>query len=83
MDESFLPFNKIIEKMVDIDGEIYDDKNGIHSYIYEFEIDSPVEMEVITGENLQIASVPPMYYVDTSFRPSYHRIRFTAEKIKT
>jgi hypothetical protein len=28
---------------------------------------------------LRIGSTPPIYYVDTSFRPSYHRISFKAE----
>lgn len=84
MDESFLPFNKILEKLISIDGEVYDDGNGIHSYIYEFEVGMPIEMEVMRNEKeeLQIGSIPPLYRVSTSFRPSYHAIRFKAEKMK-
>lgn len=84
MDDFFLPFSKIVEKMTDIEGEIRDDGNGIRSHIYEFEIDSPIELDVFTDEDgsLQIGTVPPLYYVNTTFRPSYHRIRFTAEQYK-
>jgi len=83
MDESFLPFNEIIEKLLSIEGEIYDDNNGIHSYIYEFEVGTPVELDVLRDENgqLKLGSIPPLYRVETSFRPSYHSITFKAEKI--
>lgn len=83
MDESFLPFNEIIEKFLSIEGEIYDDNNGIHSYIYEFEVGTPVELDVLRDENgqLKLGSIPPLYRVETSFRPSYHSITFKAEKI--
>ena len=83
MDESFLPFSQILEKLVSIEGEIYDDENGIHSYIYEFDVGTPVELEIIRDENgqLQIGTVPPLYRVSTSFRPSYHAITFKAKKI--
>jgi len=83
MDEVFLPFSEIIEKLLSIEGEIYDDNNGIHSYIYEFEVGTPVELDVLRDENgqLKLGSIPPLYRVETSFRPSYHSITFKAEKI--
>lgn len=82
MDEAFLPFSDIIEKLSDIDGEIYDDHNGIHSYINEFDIESPVELDIFLNDEgkVQIGIVPPLYRVNTSFRPSYHRLQFSAEK---
>jgi len=83
MDEAFFPFHEIIQRLSAIEGEIYDDKNGVHSYIYQFEISTPVELDVIRDENgqLEIGLIPPMYRVSTSFRPSYHNITFKAEKI--
>ena len=33
------------------------------------------------GGVAQIGSTPPLYYVDTSFRPSYHRLSIAAELI--
>ena len=31
------------------------------------------------GGELRIGSTPPLYYVDTSIRPSFHRLKFTAD----
>ena len=80
IDEAFMPFRQIIQRMLAFDGGIFDEEAGVQSYIYECEIDSPIELDVVRDENgvLQIGSTPPIYYVDTSFRPSFHRLRFTA-----
>ncbi len=81
-DEALLPFQHLMEKLTDIDGEIINDENGIHSHIYQFEIEMPIELEILKneGEGVQIGSAPPLYYIDTTFKPSYHNIRFTAIK---
>jgi hypothetical protein len=81
IDESFMPFQQIIERMLAFGGEIVDDERGVRSYIYECEIESPVELDVVRDEQgtLHIGSTPPLYYVDTSIRPSFHRLRFTAQ----
>jgi hypothetical protein len=80
MDEAFMPFQQIIERMLSFGGEIVDYDMGIRSYIYECEIESPVELDVIRDEKgeLKIGTTPPLYYVDTSIRPSFHALRFTA-----
>lgn len=81
MDEAFLPFSAMIEKIATFEGSIFDEEKGIHSYIQRFEIDTPVELDVFKDEqgNIQIGIVPPLYRVETTFEPSYHSIRFSAE----
>lgn len=81
MDEAFMPFEKIIRRMLSFGDELIDEEQGVHSYIYQYEIESPVELDVVRGENgeLQIGSTPPLYYVDTSIRPSFHRLKFRAD----
>jgi hypothetical protein len=81
IDEAFMPFQQIIERMLAFGGEIVDDEAGVRSYIYKCEIESPVELDVVRDEQgaLRIGSTPPLYYVDTSFRPSFHRLKFTAD----
>jgi hypothetical protein len=81
MDEAFMPFREIIARMLAFRGDIVDDEMGVRSYIYEYEIEAPVELDVVRDEQgaLQIGSTPPLYYVDTSIRPSFHRLRFTAQ----
>ena len=80
MDEAFMPFQQIVSRMLSFGGEFVDYEAGVHSYIYECEIESPVELDIVRNEEgqLQIGSTPPLYYVDTSLRPSFHKLRFRA-----
>ncbi len=82
MDEAFIPLHKMIESITDIDGEIYTDDQGIHSYIYAFDVGTPIELDVFRDEKgkLQIGSVPPIYRVPTTFRPLYHNISLNMKK---
>ena len=43
-------------------------------------IELPIELNVSRDDSgaLVLGTAPPIYYVDTSYRPSYHRIRVTA-----
>ena len=81
IDEAFMPFEQIVARMLSFNGEIVDEEAGVRSYIYRCEVESPVEFDVFRDEDgtLQIGSTPPLYYVDTSFRPSYHKVRIKAE----
>lgn len=81
MDEAFLPFSAMLEKVASFEGFLFDEEKGIHSYIQRLEIDTPVELDVVTDANgnVQIGIIPPLYRVDTTFEPSYHTIRFSAE----
>src|SRR5215813_12399788 len=83
MDEAFIPLSKMIEGVTDISGEIYTDDQSIHSYIYAFDVSTPIELDVFKDENgkLQIGSVPPIYRVPTTFRPLYHSISLNMKKI--
>jgi hypothetical protein len=81
IDEAFMPFGEIVRRLLAFRGEIIDDAAGVRSYIYACEIESPVELDIVLDEHgaLQIGSTPPLYYVNTSLRPSYHKLRITAE----
>jgi hypothetical protein len=81
MDEAFRPLHRIIEAMVPRGAELHDEDAGVRAYVHRVAIDSPVELDVVRddGRELEIGSTPPLYYVDTSLRPSYHRMRFTVE----
>jgi len=82
MDEVFMPFRKILTQMLSFGGDVVDEEMGIHSYISECEIDLPIELDVFRDENevLRIGTTPPLYYVDTTFKPSFHRLRFVAQR---
>jgi hypothetical protein len=80
MDEAFLPFAEIVRRTIAIKGEFVDQEAGVHSYICGLEVEMPVEVDIgRDGDGgLRIGSVPPLYYADTTFRPSYHRLKITA-----
>jgi hypothetical protein len=81
IDEAFLPFQQIVEKMVAFTGEIYDRDAGVRSRIYKCVIESPVELDVVRNDQgaLQIGSTPPLYRVETTFLPAFHRMMVTVE----
>jgi hypothetical protein len=82
MDEAFLPFHTMIERILDFRDEIVNEEQGIRSYVTAYEIESPIELDIILDDEgrLQIGTTPPVYYVDTSIRPSFHRLRFSAHR---
>lgn len=77
-----MPFAEILRRMTSFGGDLVDEAAGVHSYIYECEIEAPIELDVFRdGEgSLRIGTTPPLYYMDTSFRPSFHRLRFVVER---
>jgi hypothetical protein len=82
IDQAFLPFAAVIEQLVSFREELVDDDAGVRSYVHTYEIELPVEFDVVRDADgrLRIGSTPPLYYVDTSFRPSFHRLRLKAER---
>jgi hypothetical protein len=80
MDEAFVPLHRMILGMA-ASGDIRSDDGGIHMYIHRFTVESPIELDLGVQDDgsVEIGSVPPLYRVSTSYRPSYHQIRFTAE----
>ena len=82
MDEAFLYFNEMLQKMTTIDGQIIADESGFKMEIKKLSIETPIELCIVTSEEgrVEIGSVPPLYPVDISFQPVYHTIRFTIEK---
>ena len=79
IDEAFMPLHRHIEELASLDGSLADEEHGVRSYIYECQIDSPVELDVVRDEQgvVRLGSTPPLYYVDTSIRPVFHRLRLT------
>ena len=84
MDDAFMPFSEVLRRMLSFGGDLVDEDAGVHSYIYECSIESPVELNVFRDDQgaLRIGTTPPLYYVDTSLRPSFHKLKFTAERVE-
>lgn len=80
MDEAFISFQDLIAGALSFRGEIVDVEAGVRSCIYEFRVEMPVELSLDRDPlgTLRIGSTPPLYYVDTTFRPSFHQLQVTA-----
>lgn len=77
-----MPLSVMIRDMGTPPADLVDEDAGVRTYVTRFELESPLELDVgVTPDGqVVIGSNPPIYDVDTSFRPAYHRIRFTAER---
>lgn len=82
MDEAFVPLSEMLRSLLRAFGnDLVDQAEGVRLHIAQLQIDSPIELDVTCGAaGPRIGAVPPLYYVDTSVRPSYHRIRMLAER---
>jgi hypothetical protein len=82
IDPAFLPFSEALAALLDFPGSLVDNDAGVRAHIYECTIELPMEIGVSRGADgsLELGSAPPLYYVATTFRPSYHRVRFTATR---
>jgi hypothetical protein len=80
MDDAFAPLSEMLGAMVPVPGEIVDRTIGVRSRIQLIEVESSIELDVshVTDGVLRIGSAPPLYRVDTSYRPSYHTLRFSS-----
>ena len=80
MDEAYLPISEMLARSLAFRGEIVDQQAGVRSWVYELSVDMPVELTVEREPDgaLRIGSTPPIYYVDTAIRPSYHQVQVTA-----
>jgi hypothetical protein len=81
MDEAFMPLHAILDGMLaQLGEELVDEQAGVRSHIVECSIETPVELDLVRDDTgaLRLGATPPLYRVETSFQPSFHRISFTA-----
>jgi hypothetical protein len=80
MDEAFVPLHQLILGMA-AGGDLRTEDGLIHMYIHRFTVETPIELDLTARDDgtVAIGSVPPLYRENTTFRPSFHQIRFTAE----
>ena len=82
MDKSFQHLSEMLLNMTSIEGQISSPENGFSMEIEKMSIETPVELWIrVNGEGkVEIGSIPPLYYVETTFQPSYHSITIHTEK---
>jgi len=82
-DEDFIALSSFIKELAQVDyylEEQFEDKT-IAAHVKSVEIESPCQMDVAVDEsgNVSIGTIPPMYYVSTSFMPVFHNIKLTID----
>lgn len=82
VDEAFVPLGILIRDLGSPPADLIDEDSGVHTYVTRYEIASPIELDVGVDEQgrVFIGTVPPLYVVDTSLRPSYHWMRFVLQR---
>lgn len=79
MDEDFISLSKFIDNMTSLDyymSNSYMDTE-IAMQIEEVITETPCQLniELDDNNNVKIGVIPPMYYVETSFMPVFHKIK--------
>ena len=69
IDEAFLSFQHIIERMLSMDSEFIDHELGIRSYIYAYEIETPLELDIV----LSLIHIFYSLFRQTLRNPIHHR----------
>jgi hypothetical protein len=81
MDEAFLLFSQLLDLTRALPGELVDNDAGVRSHIYACELEMPLELNIGRDSDgkLFLGATPPLYYTETSFLPSFHKIKILIE----
>lgn len=83
INEDFIEFNEFIEELASIDS--YMDKRIDHQIVamqvekITTETACQLSIEVDSDGAVSIGTIPPMYYLETSFMPVFHNIKINFE----
>lgn len=79
MDEAFAPFAGNVTAFADVLG-LFEDAQRIQRFrVTALSVETPVELVVQTGTDgaVRLGAAPPIYRVDTTVMPVFHRLRMT------
>ncbi len=83
MNEDFIPFSEFVEEFVAVDHYMeqnFEDRN-VAMHIEKITTETPCQLHVEVDDDgkVNLGSIPPMYYVETSFMPVFHNIKINFE----
>ncbi len=82
LDEASLPLSEYIKGLTNFDDyQLEDAESGMSMSIEKIDIEMPCELDIRFDEygNLIIGTTPPIYYVETSIMPTFHRMKISIE----
>ena len=82
--EDFIPLSEFLEEMGSIDfyfKERFLDTD-VSMSVEQLRAESPCQLliEIDQENNIKIGAIPPMYYVETTIMPFFHKIKLTIVK---
>ena len=79
-DEAYAWLSENVAAYTDLIGEISDEAAGVRMRAESITIETPVELEIGVEDDgsVRIACAPPVYAVEATLEPVFHRLRFTA-----
>lgn len=80
MDEAFIPFSELIPQILPVTDPVEDLTLGVRTMVTACVVETPIELDIMWGTHgLAVGSVPPLYHLETSDLPVFHRVRITVE----
>lgn len=82
-DEDFIEFSDFVLEMANVDFYFSEHfmENEIVLMPEKIETETPIQLSIEIDENneVRIEAIPPMYYVETTFMPVFHKIKLNIE----
>lgn len=77
MDEAFLPLHELLPLLLPELPELVDDEAGVRMHAVGVDLETPVELDIVVDERggVSVGGVPPLYPLETTWRPVFHQIR--------
>ena len=86
IDDVFMQFSQLITQLSTIEGVTKDlvEEEVVKMQIDQVELELPIQLDIVTDElgKVEIGGIPPLYYMETSFNPSFHQLKLTLTPIK-
>ena len=83
INDDFIPLHEFVDEFISIDTymESHFEYQTIAMQVQKITTETPCQLSIEVDENgqVQIGSIPPLYYVETSFMPVFHNIKINFE----
>ncbi|OEK08223.1 hypothetical protein A8C32_01805 [Flavivirga aquatica] len=81
--EDFIDFSEFIEEFISIDTymESHFEHQTVTLHVEKITTETPCQLHVEVDDKgeVKLGSIPPLYYVETSFMPVFHNIKINFE----
>ena len=84
INEDFIPLHEFVDEFISIDTymESQFEHQTVAMQVEKITTETPCQLNIEVDDNgqVQVGSIPPLYYVETSFMPVFHNIKIKFER---